>query len=137
MMRHGIALAVAAIAVLLGARPVPQAKLPPALAAIEPGQWQLREIGDAEPRRSLCVADPDRLVRLHHPDARCSETVVASDPQSVTIRYGCPGAGFGQTTISIETRTLIRVQTQGIANGMPFQSDYEGRRAGACDTARR
>lgn len=102
-----------------------------ALNAIEPGQWQLREI-DGDEKKSLCVADPRLLIQLHHLRAQCSRFVVEDLPKSATVHYTCPGAGHGRTVISVESGHLIKLRTQGIADGAPFDVNYEGRRTGSC-----
>jgi hypothetical protein len=102
------------------------------LTRIEPGQWQLKEPGASTVARSLCVSDPAVLLQLGHSGAQCSRFVIADAPDGATVHYTCPGAGHGRTTIAIETPRLLRVQTQGIASGAPFDMDYEGRRIGDC-----
>ncbi|KQS05241.1 hypothetical protein ASG11_07390 [Sphingomonas sp. Leaf357] len=102
-----------------------------ALNGIQPGRWQLRDMDGGE-RTSLCVADPRMLIQLRHPGAQCSRFVVEDLPKSATVHYTCPGAGHGRTVISVESGHLIRLRTQGIADGAPFDVNYEGRRTGAC-----
>lgn len=102
-----------------------------ALNAIQPGQWQLRDVDGGE-RTSVCVPDPRVLIQLRHPGAQCSRFVVEDLPKSVTVHYTCPGAGHGRTVISVESGHLIKLRTQGIADGAPFDVNYEGRRTGAC-----
>ena len=103
-----------------------------ALTQIELGQWQLKELGSAATTRSLCVSDPTALLQLGHPGAQCSRFVIADTPGIATVHYTCRGAGHGRTTVSVETPRLIHLQTQGIANGAPFDFDYEARRTGGC-----
>ncbi|QNA84797.1 hypothetical protein G4G27_12935 [Sphingomonas sp. So64.6b] len=102
-----------------------------ALDAIEQGQWQLREVGGPG-ARSLCVADPRILLQLQHGKAQCSRFVVADTASSAIVHYTCPGSGHGRTTITVETGRLFKLQTQGIADGAPFDFSYEARRVGAC-----
>ena len=107
----------------------PQASV---LATIEPGQWQLHNTAD-NTRRNLCVRDPRALLQLGHADtAQCSRFVVAQGPRELTIHYTCPGAGHGRTTIGLVTPRSIKLETQGIAGGLPFQQSYAARRTGAC-----
>lgn len=102
-----------------------------ALNAIQPGRWQLRDVDSGE-KLSLCVPDPRALIQLRHPGAQCSRFVVEDLPHSVTVHYTCPSAGHGRTVISVESARLIELRTQGIADGAPFDVNYEGRRAGSC-----
>ena len=102
------------------------------LATIEPGQWQLTDTA-SDAGRSLCVRDPRALLQLGHADtAQCSRFVVSQSPRELTVHYTCPGAGHGHTTIGIVTPRSIKLETQGIAGGLPFQHSYAGRRVGAC-----
>jgi len=50
-----------------------------------------------------------------------------------TIHYTCPGRGYGRTTIAVETSKLVRIDTQGIVDGMPFATEFEGRKIGMCN----
>lgn len=102
----------------------------PALASLEPGLWQLR--GEGEATRTICVADPHSLIQLRHGATPCSRLVIASDKSSATIHYSCPGAGWGRTTLRVETPRLARIDTQGIADNEPFAFIAEARRIGPC-----
>ncbi len=102
------------------------------LDAITPGSWTLHETGTTGPDRAICVTDANALVQIHHAATACSRFVVAEGPRSATVHYTCPGQGHGRTTITVEGSSLIRIQTQGIAGGAPFDVDYEARRGGAC-----
>lgn len=102
------------------------------LTTIEPGQWQLHDTDD-DSRRNLCVRDPRVLLQLGHADtAQCSRFVVSQSPRELTIHYTCPGAGHGRTTIGLVTPRSIKLETQGVAGGLPFQQNYAGRRTGVC-----
>lgn len=103
-----------------------------ALSRIEPGEWQLREIGTNNPPETLCVTHRRVLLQLRHRTALCSRFVIADLPDSATVHYTCPGAGHGRTSITVETGRLIKIETQGIADGAPFDFEYEGRRTGDC-----
>lgn len=101
------------------------------LAQIEPGRWQLRET-DSKAERTVCVSDPRILIQLHHGAAQCSRFIVDNQATTGTVHYTCSGAGHGRTTISVETPRLLQIQTQGLAGGLPFQSEIEARRLGGC-----
>ncbi|PCD04574.1 hypothetical protein COC42_00055 [Sphingomonas spermidinifaciens] len=101
------------------------------LAQIEPGRWQLREI-DSKTERAVCVSDPRILIQLHHGAAQCSRFIVDNQATTGTVHYTCSGAGHGRTTIAVETPRLVQIRTQGLANGLPFQSEIEARRLGSC-----
>jgi hypothetical protein len=103
-----------------------------AFGKIAPGEWQLRPLDGGAAARRMCVNDAYELVQLRHPGAACSRFVLANEPQAATVHYTCTGAGYGRTTIRVESGELIRVDSQGLANQMPFQMAFEGRRVGRC-----
>lgn len=102
------------------------------LRAIEPGQWELREVGSTAHPQLMCLINPDTLIQLRHAQAQCTRYVVENSPQTATVNYDCDGAGNGRTTISLDTPRAIRLTTQGIAQASPFDNEYAGRRIGAC-----
>jgi hypothetical protein len=122
-------LAASALALLAAAAPA-QAPHVPALSTVESGEWQFKEPGGAV--HQLCLASPEALIQMQHHDLNCARTVVTQDRRSVTFRYTCPGAGYGRTSITVETGRLFKLETQGIAGGAPFDLQYEARRIGNC-----
>lgn len=103
-----------------------------ALGGLERGAWSLHEIGNSSSTRAICVHDPKLLLQLIHGPAQCAQYVIEDRPNSLTVQYSCPGQGYGRTTIKVEDRNLIRLQTQGLMKGAPFDFDFEGRRTGKC-----
>lgn len=106
---------------------------PLAFARIKPGGWQLRSLDASAPPRRICLTDPSELVQLRHPGAACSRFVLDNEASSTTVHYTCTGAGYGRTTIKVETSELIRIESQGLAHQAPFQVALEGRRTGDCE----
>lgn len=103
-----------------------------AFGRIQPGEWQLRPLDSSAPAQRLCVDNAYELIQLRHPGAACSRFVLANEPQTATVHYTCTGAGYGRTTIRVETPQLVRIDSQGLANQSPFQVALEGRRLGKC-----
>lgn len=103
-----------------------------ALSGVSSGQWQFHEVGTREAPRSMCVSDVRMLLQYQHPSAQCARFVLDDESREATVHYTCPGAGHGRTTLKVESSSLIRLQTQGIAGGAPFDVDLEGRRVGRC-----
>lgn len=112
---------------------------PLAFGRIRAGEWQLRATDKSEPVRRVCMSDPAELVQLRHPGLPCSRFVVTNEPRQAAIHYTCTGAGYGRTTIKVETPDLIQIESQGLNNRAPFEITYEARRTGSCtpDEARR
>jgi hypothetical protein len=57
---------------------------------------------------------------------------VNDENRFVTVHYTCPGAGYGRTQIRLESAQLVQVDSQGIAQGFPFDFTAEARRVGSC-----
>ena len=104
------------------------------LAKVAPGQWQLKEV-DGDDSRALCIADPAAILQVVHPRAQCTRAVIESGPRAMTVHYTCPGAGHGRTTLTLRSGTSLRVQTQGMVGGAPFNYDFDARRTGDCGAA--
>lgn len=113
--------------------PAPAPAPPMSLAAlgqIEPGLWQLEVQG--RPPRQVCVTDPVALVQIEHDQPGCSRFVIANEPKSSTVHYSCQRAGWGRTTVRVETPRAATIQTQGIARNAPFDYSVQARRLGPC-----
>lgn len=102
------------------------------LDSLEPGLWELRirEVGGGVER--ICLRDGRRLIQLRHPAAACDRIVVEDSAGEVAVQYTCRGQGYGLTRIRYETPRLIQLDSQGVANGLPFAFAAEGRRVGNC-----
>jgi len=96
------------------------------------GRWELRFREGREPAKQICLRDGHALIQLRHPEQNCERLIVEDTAASVTIQYICRGHGFGRTHIRRETDRLIQVESQGIAEGLPFDFRAEGRRIGDC-----
>lgn len=107
----------------------------PALAmldGLDHGRWELRLRGADGGAEQVCLGDPRRLIQLRHPGLPCEQLIVSDGPGEVTVQYTCRGHGYGRTHIRRESNRLIQIDSQGIANGLPFSFAAEGRRVGEC-----
>jgi hypothetical protein len=105
----------------------------PALAKLEPGLWKLRALGNGRaPLPPICVSNPNVLMQVRHRNQSCSQLVVASGQRSATVQYTCEAGGFGRTSLLVETPRLVQIDTQGIAENIPFALRAEARRVGNC-----
>lgn len=103
-----------------------------ALAGLQHGRWQFKEIG-ASTMRAVCAADPAQLVQLNHPGVACTHYTIVDTAGQVTVQYNCGPRGYGKTTITVTRPGQIRLDTQGIsAEGRPFDTSYEGQFTGPC-----
>lgn len=102
------------------------------LDRIQPGTWELHA-RDASPATSrLCLGDTRRLIQIRHPDVACDRFVIEDLPERVTVQYTCHGRGYGRTTIRRENAQIVQIETQGIADGLPFEFAAEAKRIGNC-----
>jgi hypothetical protein len=114
---------------------VPAAGQKPPLAMLdqlERGRWELRMRDGAGTIQSICLSDGRRLIQLRHPLNSCERFVVDDEASDVTVQYTCRGRGYGRTHIRRESARLVQIETQGIAEGLPFNFVAEGRRVGDC-----
>ena len=101
-----------------------------ALKQLESGLWQLDVKGSSP--KLMCVTDQIRLVQIEHDQPGCSRFVIANEPKSSTVHYSCQRAGWGRTTVRVQSPTLATIQTQGIAHNEPFDYSAQAHRVGGC-----
>ena len=135
-MRPRVLCAFGAFALLSAAAVAQGAGALPALAKLEPGLWQIRDLDAAgsAPER-ICVSDTAMLMQLQHRHAACTRQVISSEAASAKIHYTCPANGFGTTSVRVETPRLAKIDTQGIMDKIPFAFRAEVRRIGNCPSA--
>lgn len=102
------------------------------LDRLSTGRWELRLRDAAAAPQHLCLGDARQLIQLRHPGQNCSRIVVEDTPSQIVVQYTCPGHGYGRTLIRRESDSLVQLDTQGIAQGLPFAYAAEARRVGAC-----
>ncbi len=130
----GVLLAVMAAGV--GAQPA-HAPVLKAMHAVRPGLWQLRASDTSAPPRESCVADTAVLLRLRHRAAQCTRFVIDDSARGATVHYTCPGLGHVRTAIRVDTPRALHIESEGMADGMPFADTIEARRLGDCAGAGR
>lgn len=102
------------------------------LDRIEGGRWELRTRDMRAAAESICLQDGRRLIQLRHPSSTCQRLIVSDHPGEVVVQYTCRGRGYGRTHIRLETGRLVQIESQGIADGLPFDFVAEARRVGDC-----
>ena len=103
-----------------------------AMRTVAPGNWSIRSPGSPEAARETCVSDTAVLFRLRLRAAQCSRFVIEDTPRIATVHYTCPGAGHVRTTVHVDTPRTLRIESEGIIDGMPFADAFEARRLGNC-----
>jgi hypothetical protein len=103
-----------------------------ALRPLETGLWQFDSPG--RPPQLFCLTDPTILFQLAHNGPACRRFVIANAVGEATVHYSCGAAGWGRTTIRVETPRLAQISTQGIRQRRPFAFEGEARHIGDCQS---
>lgn len=123
-------LAVAGALVAVSAPALAQTSLA-MLDTLDKGGWELRYREGGQTRK-LCVRTGREFIQLRHGEGACNRFIVEDGANAVTVQYTCRGNGYGRTSIRKESGALVQIESQGIAEGKPFQFSAEGRKTGAC-----
>jgi hypothetical protein len=124
--KHGVALGVCLLSVA--------ATAPRALDAASGGLWQVARSAKGDPEQALCVADPILLGQWEHRGGQCSRVVLSDHGDKAVIDYRCADGGFGRSEMTLLTPRTLRIATQGISAGAPFNYVLHARRVGNCQS---
>lgn len=113
-------------ALLLGGASLPQ-------AMVGPGEWEVGK-NAASRGEKVCLPDPAVLMQWEHRSKQCKRMIISSSLDRAEVNYTCVGGGFGTSKAQVLTPRSIKVDTQGIADGLPFSYVVHARRVGACQT---
>ena len=105
---------------------------PSALAQTQPGLWEISGAPGSKVPIRQCLTDVASLARFEHRAKICSASVLKDDGTSTAIDYSCGGAGFGHSQIEVLTPRSLRISTQGISDGLPFNYVLQARRVDDC-----
>lgn len=105
---------------------------PSALVQAQPGMWEISGAPGAKAPLRQCVADIASLARFEHRSKMCSAKILKDDGTSTSFEYSCGGAGFGNSQIDVITPRSLRISTQGISDGLPFNYVLQARRIDDC-----
>jgi len=117
---------------IAAAAAVVAAAQPPALAQTQPGLWEISGAPGINTPVRQCVAEIAALARFEHRSRNCSARVLKDNGSSTAIDYSCGGAGFGHSEITVLTPRSLRIETQGISDGLPFNYVLQARRVDDC-----
>ncbi len=105
---------------------------PSALAQTQPGLWEISGApGTSAPIRQ-CLADVASLARFEHRSKACRAKILKDGGSLILVEYTCGGAGFGNSEIDVLTPRSLRISTQGISGGLPFNYVLQARRIDDC-----
>ena len=111
------------------------AQQPLALTQAQPGLWEVSGAPAAGAAVRECLTDVALLARFEHRARMCNATVLRAGPSSMTVNYSCGAAGFGRSEINVITPRSLRISTQGISDGLPFNYVLHARRVDDCAKA--
>ena len=105
------------------------ANLPQAM--VGPGEWEIAKTASGRGEK-VCLPDAGILMQWEHRGKQCTRTIGTSSLDRAEVHYTCVGGGFGTSQVQVLTPRSIKVNTQGIADGLPFGYVIHAHRVGAC-----
>ena len=118
-----------ALLLLTAAQPLPT------LAQTQPGLWEISGAPGVKTPVRQCVADVPALARFEHRGKACTSKVLKHVGSLTAFEYSCGAAGFGHSEVEALTPRSLRISTQGISNGAPFNYVLQARRMADCPTS--
>ena len=118
--------AVTAAIVLIAAQPLPT------FAQEQAGIWDVSGLPGVNSPVRQCIADVLALARFEHRSKPCTARVLKNAGGEASVEYSCGAAGFGHADLQVITPRSIRIATQGISDGLPFNYVLQARRVGDC-----
>ena len=131
-MARGGFIGVALATVLIGVAVTAAGPRPKALAGAAPGLWEIDGSRASGAPTRECVGDPLELAQFEHRGKRCSRNVLSGSGTAALIGYSCNGRDFGRSKLTLITPRSLRIETQGISDGLPFNYVLQARRVGEC-----
>jgi hypothetical protein len=108
---------------------------PKTLAAASPGLWELTGVQGSKTAVRECLTNLATLGQFEHRARTCKATTLSDTGKVTVINYSCGAGDFGRTSIKFVTPRNLKVETQGISDGLPFGYTMEARRVGECKPA--
>ena len=104
----------------------------PTLAHAQPGLWEISGVPGSHAPFRQCIADIAALARFEHRGRSCVPKLVKQSGSITQYEYSCGGAGFGHSEVEVLTPRSLRISTQGISEGLPFNYVLQARRVDDC-----
>jgi hypothetical protein len=108
------------------------ATAPSVFTQAQPGMWEITGAPGAKVPVRQCVADIAALARFEHRTSNCTARVVNPSASSANVDYSCGGSDFGHSQVELLTPRSLRISTQGISGGLPFNYVLQARRVDDC-----
>ena len=104
----------------------------PTLAQTMPGLWEISGAPGTKLPVRQCVSEVGALARFEHRGKACTAKFLKNAGSSASVEYNCGAAGFGHSDIDVITPRSLRISTQGISDGLPFNYVLQARRVDDC-----
>ena len=131
-MRSALARSFVLIAVCAAAAAPAQVPATRALQGFQPGQWQVKPLGNGGEAQTQCLPDAELMLTGKRPAAQCAFTVITDSEDAAVVTYRCAGGRSGRTAIRRDVAGLYTVDAQGLESALPFADRSEWRRTGNC-----
>ncbi|MCY7271557.1 MAG: hypothetical protein LH485_05835 [Sphingomonas bacterium] len=95
------------------------------------GQWEIGKTAGGGGDK-VCLADPAQMMQWEHRTKQCTRVIVSASIDRAEVHYTCVGGGFGTSRVEVLTPRSVKVDTQGISDGLPFSYVVHARRVGDC-----
>lgn len=112
--------------------PLSAATPPSVLTEVNPGQWELSGLPGTKAPVRQCIASTAELAQVEHRGKSCTRVIIKDSAAAAVIHYTCAGGGFGQSKMTLITPRSLRIETQGISDGLPFNYVLQARHMGLC-----
>ena len=107
------------------------ATLPPVLNQPR-GLWEVSRSATGARPTKICVPQTVLFAQWEHRRAPCTRTILSSTATGAVIDYTCKSGDFGHSRMRVITPRTLRIETQGISQGFPFNYVLHARRVGDC-----
>lgn len=100
-------------------------------AMVGPGEWEVGKTASGRGEK-VCLPDPALLMQWEHRGKPCTRDILTSSLDRADVQYACGSSDFGTSRMQVLTPRSIKINTQGIAGGLPFGYQIHARRVGDC-----
>lgn len=107
------------------------AKAPTLLPGVQPGLWEVSRDATGRGARRGCMRDISLLATYAHAGDRCTRTVLVNTPRRLLMALDCT-QGEGRAEITVTTPRSLKIVTQGVRGGEPYDLSIYARRVGEC-----
>ncbi len=108
------------------------AEQPSGLAQAQPGLWEISGAPGTKAPVRQCVSNVVALARFEHRARNCGVKILKNSGNFTSLEYNCGSAGFGHSEIEVLTPRSLRISTQGISGGLPFNYVLQAHRIDDC-----